>query len=194
MDEKKKLIIEVAVGVVVLVGVILIVVYALRGTGAGGVGLSPAQSSTQLQYSGGFYNRSASSTSSTVAAVPADTSVPNKGSTSTPSNVAVPVVQGPGSPSGDVSYRSFNISIDGGAYSPNTVIVKQGDTVNLELKAVDANYAFTQPQYHFNDPIAKGKTQTVQFQASQVGNFTFYCGSCGGPSKGPVGHLIVTAN
>ena len=55
------------------------------------------------------------------------------------------------------------------------MIVKAGDTVNLELTAVDANYAFTQPQYRFNDPIAKGKTQTVQFQASQVGNFTFYC-------------------
>ena len=193
MDEKKKkIIIEVVVGVVVLAVIVVIVVFALRGSG--GAGSKATQSPNQPQTSGAPLNKLASSTASTVTSVPAGTSVPNKGATSTPSNVAVPVVQGPGSPSGDVSYRSFNISIDGGAYSPSTVIVKVGDTVNLELTAVDANYSFTQPNYNFNDPIAKGKTQTVQFQALQVGNFTFYCASCGGPSKGPVGHLIVTAN
>jgi len=101
-------------------------------------------------------------------------------------------VQGPGNPSGSVSYRSFNITIKNGAYSPNTVIVKQGDTVNLVLTAVGANYAFTQPDYGFNAQIPEGGTKVVQFEAVQSGEFTFYCGSCGGPSKGPVGHIIVT--
>ncbi|HEY5220973.1 MAG TPA: cupredoxin domain-containing protein [Candidatus Paceibacterota bacterium] len=192
MDEKKKIIIEVVVGVVVLIVVVVIIVYALHGKG--GAVSNATQPSNRAQSTSTPLARLAALTSSTTAAVPAGTVAPNKGSTSTPSNVAVPVVQGPGSPSGDVSYRSFNISIDGSAYSPNTVIVKTGDTVNLEMTAVDANYAFTLPQYHFNDPIAKGKTQTIQFQASGVGDFTFYCGSCGGPSKGPVGHLIVTAD
>ena len=73
------------------------------------------------------------------------------------------------------------------------MVVKQGDTVNLELTAVDANYGFTQPDYGFNAAIPDGKTQTIQFQALNVGNFTFYCASCGGPSKGPVGHIIVVA-
>jgi len=57
---------------------------------------------------------------------PAGTSVPNAGAVNTPSNVAIPAVQSAGDPSGNVSYRSFNIKIDGGAFSPNTVIVKQG--------------------------------------------------------------------
>ena len=97
MDEKKKVIIEVVVGVVVLVVVIVIVVYALRGAGSAAARVwarrnLPINRNPRAR----FYNKSASSTSSTVAAVPADTSVPNKGSTSTPSNVAVPVVQGPG--------------------------------------------------------------------------------------------------
>jgi heme/copper-type cytochrome/quinol oxidase subunit 2 len=117
--------------------------------------------------------------------------VPNKGAANAPANVAVPVVQAAGNPAGSVDYRSFNISIRGGTFSPDTVIVKQGDTVNLEFTAVDAAYAFTQPDYGFNTPIAEGKPQTIQFQALQTGNFAFYCASCGGPSKGPVGHIII---
>jgi heme/copper-type cytochrome/quinol oxidase subunit 2 len=130
-------------------------------------------------------------TSSTRTAAPTNVVVPDKGSSSTPAGTAVPVVQGAGDPSGDVSYRSFNINIQNGAYTPDTVIVKQGDTVNLELTAVDAAYGFAQPDYGFNAAIPQGKTQTIQFQALQPGNFTFYCASCGGPSKGPVGHIIV---
>jgi heme/copper-type cytochrome/quinol oxidase subunit 2 len=133
-------------------------------------------------------------TSSTRTAAPTDVTVPNEGATTTvAANVAVPVVQGAGDPAGNVSYRSFNITIKNGAYSPDTVIVNQGDTVNLELTAVDAAYGFTQPDYGFNAKIAEGKTQTIQFQALQTGSFIFYCASCGGPSKGPVGHIIIVA-
>lgn len=132
-------------------------------------------------------------TSSTRSAVPPNVVVPNKGASSTAAGVAVPVVQGAGDPAGNVSYRSFNIIIQGGAYNPDTVVVNQGDTVNLELTAADAAYGFTQPDYGFNAAIPKGKTQTIQFQALQSGNFTFYCASCGGPSSGPVGHIIVVS-
>ena len=104
------------------------------------------------------------------------------------------LLQGPGNPAGNVSYRSFNINVENNAFVPGTVIVKQGDTVNLEITAVDATYAFTQIDYGLNASIAKGTTRTIQFQALQTGNFTFFCGSCGGPSKGPVGHIIITAN
>jgi heme/copper-type cytochrome/quinol oxidase subunit 2 len=180
-------------GAVVLVAVAVFVGYALRGGGSG---------SNQLTGSGSGANdltptnpSSSSSGIPMVTAVPANTVVPNKGATTTPSNVAVPAVQSPGNPSGSVSYRSFNINIENGTYSPSTVIVKQGDIVNLRLTAVDANYGFTLPgSYGFNLQIPQGKTQTVQLQASQTGDFLFYCASCGGPSKGPTGHLIVTAN
>jgi len=91
----------------------------------------------------------------TVSAVPASAVAPNAGATNAPSSVAVPVVQSAGDPSGNVSYRSFNISISGGVYSPSTVIVKQGDTVNLEMTAVDANYGFTQPDYGMDGLITK---------------------------------------
>ncbi len=136
---------------------------------------------------------SGAATSTTRSAVPANVVVPDKGATSTPAGLAVPVVQGAGDVSGNVSYRSFAINVANGAYSPDIVAVHQGDTVDLEITAVDANYGFTQPDYGFNATILKGKTQRIQFQALTTGDFTFYCASCGGPSKGPVGHLIVAA-
>jgi heme/copper-type cytochrome/quinol oxidase subunit 2 len=137
---------------------------------------------------------SSAPTSSTRAAVPLAATVPDKGATDTPSNVAVPSVEGIGDPSGNVSYRSFNINIRNNAFSPDTVVVNQGDTINLEITAVDANYSFTQPDYGFNILIGKGEKKTVQFQALQSGDFTFYCASCGGPSQGPVGHIIIVAS
>ncbi|HUC01493.1 MAG TPA: cupredoxin domain-containing protein [Candidatus Paceibacterota bacterium] len=132
-------------------------------------------------------------TSATRAPVPAGTVVPNEGATDTPAGVAVPAVQSIGDPSGNTSYRSFNITAQGGTFSPATIAVNEGDTVDLEITAADAAYSFTQPDYGFNAAIAKGKTQRIQFQALQTGDFIFYCGSCGGPAKGPVGHIIVTA-
>jgi heme/copper-type cytochrome/quinol oxidase subunit 2 len=190
MSNTKKIIRVIAAVVIVLVVVAVIAVVWYRHTqsqhsatsgtaGSAAVGLDASATST--------------ATSSTRTAVPADVVVPDKGASSTAANVAVPVVQAAGDPSGDVGYRSFNITIKGGAYSPDTVIVNQGDTVNLELTAADAAYGFEQPDYGFNAAIPKGKTQTIQFQALQAGNFIFYCASCGGPSKGPVGHVIVVA-
>lgn len=178
-------------GIIIIIVVVIAVVCAAiwywhsvrsvpSGVGTASLGVNSFASST-------------TPTSSTRGAVPANTVVPNKGATSTPVNVAVPVVQGAGDVAGNVSYRSFNIAIQNGAYNPSTVIVNQGDTVNLEITAVDAAYGFTQPDYGFNATIPKGKTQTIQFQALQTGNFTFYCASCGGPSRGPVGHLIVAS-
>jgi plastocyanin len=173
-------------GVVVLIVIVVLVGFWLYGNG----GLFSG--STQSLESG---NLPATSTTSgpPPGPVPVGTTVPNEGAANTPANVAVPVVQAPANPSGDTTYRSFNINIKGGAYSPSTVIVKEGDIVNLRLTAVDANYGFAQSDYGFNTAIAQGKTKTIQFQAVQVGDFAFYCPSCGGPSKGPVGHIIVTA-
>lgn len=167
------------VAAVILVVIAVIVGYAIRGGTENSSGNTGALTTPP-------------SATETVTPVPANIVVPNMGATTTPPNVAVPVVQGAGDPSGSVSYRSFNISIDAGTYSPDTVIVRQGDTVNLKITAVDGNYGFTQPNYGFNAVILKGKTQTIQFEALQAGDFLFYCASCGGPSNGPVGHIIVT--
>ena len=181
MNEKNKLI--VVASAVVVIALAVFAGYSLRGNG----GAAP----NTAQPSGIVSGTPVAATSATRTAVPANVVVPDKSAATALADVAIPVVQSIGDPSGTVSYRSFNISIQNGTFSPDTVIVKQGDTVNLELAAIDAAYGFTQPDYGFNVAIAKGKTQTIQFQALQNGNFTFYCASCGGPAQGPVGHIIV---
>ncbi len=97
------------------------------------------------------------------------------------------MVQGAGDPSGNVSYRSFNITIQNEAYTPDTVIVNQGDTVNLDLTAVDAAYGFTQPDYGFNAAIPKGKTQIIQFQALSPGISLFIARPVAARRKVPSG-------
>lgn len=184
MSSAKKIV--VAVVVVIVIAALAFAWYAMshRGVSVPSAGTTGAPS-----------GNTTIATSTTRTAVPTNVVVPDKGAatSSVPTGVAVPVVQGAGDPSGNVSYRSFNITIQNGVYNPDTVIVNQGDTVNLELTAADAAYGFTQPDYGFDAAIPEGKTQTIQFQALQSGNFTFYCSSCGGPSKGPVGHIIVVA-
>jgi plastocyanin len=187
MDAKKKILIVIVLAVVILAVIVFAGYKWLSNT-------PTASNSVPASNSNSGATTATTSSTATRTPVPANTVVPDKGATGTPANVAVPAQQGPGDPAGNVSYRSFNIKIQNNAFSPSTVIVKQGDTVNLALTAVDANYAFTQPDYGFNAQIAKGQTKSAQFQASQSGDFIFYCGSCGGPSKGPVGHIIVTAN
>jgi heme/copper-type cytochrome/quinol oxidase subunit 2 len=131
--------------------------------------------------------------STTVQALPSNVVVPDQNASSVPAGVAAPTVVSAGSPSGVTSFRSFNISISGGAYTPNTVIVNKGDTVRINLTAVDGNYDFTQPNYGMSLAITKGQTKLVQFDANSAGKFTFYCTSCGGPAKGPTGYVEVVA-
>jgi heme/copper-type cytochrome/quinol oxidase subunit 2 len=128
----------------------------------------------------------------TRSAVPTNVTVPNKGDANVPSNVAVPQVEGPASPLGNAHYRSFNITVANGQFSPDTVAVNLGDTVNLEVAASGQSYDFTQPDYGMKVQIPAGVTKQVQFSATATGKFLFYCSSCGGPASGPTGYLIVT--
>ncbi|MEK7076966.1 MAG: cupredoxin domain-containing protein, partial [Patescibacteria group bacterium] len=109
-----------------------------------------------------------------------------------PANVARPDVSIPLGASTDDKLRKFQIQITGGAFAPeDTVVVRKGDSVRLAVTAVDRNYDFTQPDYGFSSPIRKGTSVEFKFAATASGKFTFFCKSCGGPEKGPVGYLIV---
>ncbi len=122
---------------------------------------------------------------------PRNVVVPEKDSTNVPSGVAKPQVVAAGSPNNDSSYRSFNIQAREGQFTPNTVIVNEGDIVDIRITAVDGNYDFTQPDFGFRVAIPKGTTKIVQFGATASGKFTFYCTACGGLSKGPLGYVII---
>ena len=178
MDSRKKITIGIAViAVVIVVGFIVLVWRPMATVPAPSPGTTSSSSS--------------SPGSATMAPVPANAVVLNQGQSSTDPSVAVPVIQSVGAPNSDAQYRSYAIKIQGGQFIPSTVVLNYGDTMDLEITAVDGNYDFTQPDYGFHANIAKGATQRIQGNANIKGDFTFYCESCGGPAKGPVGHMIV---
>jgi heme/copper-type cytochrome/quinol oxidase subunit 2 len=129
-------------------------------------------------------------TSTTRGEVPDNVVVP--GTTSTVSgDVAKPTNVIQVRPDGS-SLREFKIQASGNDFNPSTIIVKQGDSIQISLTAVDKDYDFTQPDYGFNTKVSKGQTRTFPFDATAGGKFTFFCKSCGGPGTGPVGYIIVS--
>jgi len=123
--------------------------------------------------------------------VPPNLVVPDKGDQNAPKGVAVPQMQAPENQSGSSQLRIYSIAIKNGAYNPAQINVHLGDVVRIDMTAVDAAYGFSQPNYGFSIAIPKGKTQRIEFSANIAGEFKFYCASCGGPAKGPVGYLMV---
>jgi len=123
---------------------------------------------------------------------PKNVEVPGVGETNVPEGVAVPKNVSPASAVSDAKIRNFSeLKIENNKFTPQEFIVKQGDIFDVNVTAVDKDYDFTQPDYGFYLSIKKGETKRVQFQATAAGKFIFYCKSCGGPEKGPVGSLVV---
>ncbi len=91
----------------------------------------------------------------------------------------------------DVSERDFSVVLDRDAVTPQKVIVKLLDIVTINFSAVDKSYDMTQPDNGLSWTVPKGGAKSLQFQGSTPGQFTFYCVSCGGPDKGPVGYIVV---
>ncbi len=123
---------------------------------------------------------------------PKNVVVPGENATNTPANVAVPESVSRGSVSDpSVSQRDYAVKAENDKFVPDTVIVKLGDLIKINLTAVDKAYDFTQPDFGFHADIAKGATQKIQWTATDTGKFMFYCKSCGGPSAGPVGYIVI---
>jgi len=183
MKNKRKNIL-IAIGGIILVLLLIIIFWPHGGASLPTQNGSPSVSNNQTP---------APQKSTTVAPVPANVVIPNEGDKSAPSGVAVPNIQTSAHPSGGSSqYRQFPISANNNTFVPATIAVNVGDIIDLEITAVDKDYDFTQPDYGFSSlSIQKGTTKKVQFQAVSSGKFTFYCSSCGGPSNGPVGYIII---
>jgi heme/copper-type cytochrome/quinol oxidase subunit 2 len=123
---------------------------------------------------------------------PTNILVPGEKEINVPADVAVPSLVAPTMGKIDAHYRVFEFRAEGGKFTPNTINVNRRDILRFVVTAVDADYAFTQPDYGLDIPIPKGTTRTIEFGSADPGSFLFYCGVCGGPEKGPTGWLNVT--
>lgn len=92
----------------------------------------------------------------------------------------------------DLSVRTFNnVLLENDTVSPEKIVVKLFDIVTINFSAVDKTYDMVQPDNGLSWTVPKGGGKSLQFQGTTPGQFTFYCVSCGGPDKGPVGYFIV---
>lgn len=99
--------------------------------------------------------------------------------------------------------KEFTIIADEWSFTPSTIIVNQHDLVRLHLISNDVTHSITfdytdEPTFlwnfkpYFDEYITVGETTTVEFFASQVGNFRFFCDfECGFGHDDMAGVLIV---
>lgn len=131
-------------------------------------------------------------TSATRAEVPSNIKIPEPGE-EVSKGVAAPerVAPASDSPLTDAKSREFTISAENNAYSPNQIIVGHMDVITINFTAKGKAYDMTIPDYGLKRTVNAGESVKLQFQADQVGKFTFYCDICGGLESGTKGTIIV---
>lgn len=108
-----------------------------------------------------------------------------------PAGVAVPVAI---DSYGATAKRNFTLNGKNNKYEPNLIVVNEGDTIDMEFRAVDDNYDFFIPDFGVYKKILKGETGRVMFQAPSYGQYEFFCKNlCMGRDK-VSGILLVNQN
>ena len=87
-------------------------------------------------------------------------------------------------------FGTFRLAINKYGYEPNSITVKQGDVVQIEVSAIDEEYDFSIPYNGIYQAVKKGETKTVSFRAFDAGTLSFKCRDyC--PESGEEGKFIV---
>lgn len=120
-----------------------------------------------------------------IPSVPEGIKVPEKGTTSTEENVAIPKLQTQAAPGVKAQLRKFSVKGENDAFTPNKIIVYERDTVHIDFLAVDKDYDFSIPAvYGISGKVKKGEEGIIEFQAHQVGQFNIICKICGNKKMG----------
>ena len=86
------------------------------------------------------------------------------------------------------------IDIEAGSfyYKPNVITLKKGEKVKIVLHSVSMMHDFNIDELAVKLPIVKnGDTGSVEFTASQVGTFEYYCSVGQHRKMGQVGKLAI---
>ena len=79
------------------------------------------------------------------------------------------------------------------AFSQDTITVKKGSTVVVEFESTEGFHDFVIDEFSVNTDQVRPRTKTsIEFIASEVGEFEYYCSVGNHRELGMVGTLIVT--
>jgi cytochrome c oxidase subunit 2 len=79
-------------------------------------------------------------------------------------------------------------------FVPSRVEVARGDSVRLVVKSADGVHGIAIRKFKVNRPVLRGETVTIDFVASEAGEFPIICSEeCGDGHARMKGTLVVTA-
>ena len=88
--------------------------------------------------------------------------------------------------------KEFSMTAKKWEFSPETIIVNNGDIVKLHITSIDVDHGFNLPDFNVNEELEPGKTVNIEFTADKTGTFTFFCNVfCGSGHSDMEGMLIV---
>ncbi|MDB5802568.1 MAG: cytochrome oxidase subunit periplasmic domain protein [Rhodocyclales bacterium] len=78
-------------------------------------------------------------------------------------------------------------------YTPAIIELTKGETVVLELMAMDVTMGFNAPDFHVRTDMVPDKVTTVRLTADKPGKFEFFCDVlCGDGHEDMAGTIIVS--
>lgn len=101
----------------------------------------------------------------------------------------------PPAPDGVTGVREFTVIGGNFSFTPNTLEVKQGDTVRIAFKNANGFHDFKLDEFNVaSGQIRDGESETVEFIADKAGSFEYYCSVGNHRAMGMKGTLTVNAN
>ncbi len=77
-------------------------------------------------------------------------------------------------------------------FTPNPIVVKSGEQVQLEVTSQDTTHGINIPAYKIDCRLEPGKTEVITFKAQEEGRIPFRCSVfCGTGHFGMHGDLVV---
>jgi hypothetical protein len=87
-----------------------------------------------------------------------------------------PKAEAPANPSGgDSKFKTFDLVISSNGFSPEKIVVKQGDIVHINLLSNESTYDVWFRGYDVYGVAKPGTTKFAEFGASAVGTFPYEC-------------------
>ena len=93
---------------------------------------------------------------------------------------------------GVIETKEFAITGDNFSFSPAEIKVKQGDRVKIIFTNARGNHDLKLDEFAVATKLLKaGESETVEFVASKIGTFEYYCSVGSHRAMGMVGKLVV---
>lgn len=105
-------------------------------------------------------------------------------------DAAVPVAAYSALSNSESKVRSFVLTIENETFNINKIVVYENDVISMKVNSVDKDYNVALPAFGIRQSIGNKQTKLVEFQATPVGTFPFYCENCANTGKSQ-GEIVI---